>query len=316
MLIRVVALFLLVILVLTGRLWAEFNPLDNVRAGAALLFDVKSRRILYARNIHTPLPPASTTKIMTALVAYEANGGLGGNVRIERADTQVVPTYIPLMAGETVPFRTLLRCLLVSSSNDAALAVARHVGGSVPVFVEMMNKRAREMGCSRTRFMNPHGLPAEGQLTTASDLLIIFQHALRYAELREMMSTMGFYVQTRAGRRYMKNHNILLGRYYGMGPAKTGWTRSSRHTYAASATREGREIHLIILNSPDKWSDARELFDFGFFRTLGTSVPQLTSVYGGAVVEPVFGRKGSTTEMLAPNRPSIVQRQGERAVIP
>ncbi len=311
-----IALIILLVSTLATPLCAEFNPLDNVRAEAALLFDVKSRKVLYARNIHTPLPPASTTKIMTALVAYEANRGLDGNVTITRSDTQVVPTHIPLIPGETVPLRTLVRSLLVSSSNDAAQAIARHIAGSVPAFANMMNKKAREIGCSRTRFINPHGLPAEGQLTTASDLLIIFQHALRYPELREMMTTTGFHLQTRSGRRYMKNHNLLLGRYYGMGPAKTGWTRSSRHTYAASATREGREIHLIILNSPDKWSDARELFDFGFFRTLGTSIPQYTSIYNQASPYSTSGHKRLSTETLAPNRPSIARQLNNDPIIP
>lgn len=295
---------------------AEFNPLDNVKAGATLLFDVKTRSILYARNIHTPFPPASTTKIMTALVAYEANRGLHGNVTITKADTQVVPTYIPLIAGETVPLRTLVRALLISSSNDAALAIARHIAGSVPAFVNMMNQKARQIGCSRTHFVNPHGLHAEGQVTTASDLLIIFQHALRYPELREIMTTNGFYLQTRAGRRYMKNHNLLLGRYYGMGPAKTGWTRASRHTYAASATRSGRELHLIILYSPNKWHDAQELFDFGFFRTLGTSVPQYTYYNQYARPHTAAYTRRPSTESLAPNRPSMAQQKIKIEVLP
>jgi D-alanyl-D-alanine carboxypeptidase len=130
------------------------------------------------------------------------------------------------------------------------------------------------------------------------------------------MSTTGFYLQTRSGRRYMKNHNLLLGRYPGMGPAKTGWTRSSRHTYAASATRQGRELHLIILNSPNKWTDASELLDFGFFRTLGTSIPQYTAIYNQPEPQTVTLRKRQSTDTLAPNRPSIAQRERRDFVIP
>jgi D-alanyl-D-alanine carboxypeptidase len=131
-----------------------------------------------------------------------------------------------------------------------------------------------------------------------------------------MMTTSGFYIQTRSGRQYLKNHNLLLGRYYGMGPAKTGWTRASRHTYAASATREGRELHLIILNSPDKWTDAQEMFDFGFFRTIRTSIPNLASSYNQPTHRYITGNKKNSTETLTPNRPSIAIHPDPNLTIP
>ena len=235
----------------------------KVLARAALLVDAASGRVLFSRNPSEPLPPASTEKLLTALLVYERTH-LNGEVLIQRADTLVVPSHVPLRSGETVPVRTLLRCLLIGSDNDSALALARYAGGSVQMFVALMNERARELGCANTLFKNPNGLPAPGQLTTARDLLKIFQAAMAVPELREICRTPSFTLRTAAGVQTLRNHNRLLGVYPGMGPAKTGWTFSSKHTYAASATRGGHELYLILLHSPNKWRDAVALFDFGF----------------------------------------------------
>ena len=190
------------------------------------------------------------------------------NVLIERGDTLVVPTRIPLRAGETVSVRTLVQSLLIGSENDSAMALARHTGGSVENFLTMMNARARELGCTQSLFKTPNGLPAPNQVTTADDLLKIFQAAMAVPELREICRTPRLTLHTAAGVQTIKNHNKLLGVYPGMGPAKTGWTISSKHTYAASATRNGHELHLIILHSADKWTDAEALFNFGFEQVL------------------------------------------------
>ena len=237
----------------------------EVQARAALLVDAASGDILFSRNLTEPLPPASTEKLLTALLVYERTQ-LKGDVLIQRSDTLVEPSRIPLHAGETVPVRTLVRSLLIGSDNDSALALARHVGGTVEAFVAMMNDRARELGCAKSCFKNPNGLPARGQVTTALDLLRIFQAAMAVPELREICQTPSLTIRTAAGLQTLRNHNKLLGAYPGMGPAKTGWTFNSKHTYAASATRNGRELHLILLHTPDKWTDAKALFDFGFAR--------------------------------------------------
>ena len=138
-----------------------------------------------------------------------------------------------------------------------------------------MNARARELGCTNSLFKNPNGLPAPGQVTTVYDLLKIFQAAMAVPELREICRTRSIALRTAAGLQTLKNHNKLLGVYPGMGPAKTGWTFRSKHTFAASATRDGHELQLILLHSVNKWADAKTLFDFGFeqFRREGNSTP-------------------------------------------
>ncbi len=236
---------------------------QQVQARSALLVDAGSGRVLFSRNLTEQVPPASTLKLLTALLVYERTH-LDGEVVIDQADTLVEPSRIPLQPGETVPVRILEQSLLIGSDNDSALALARHTGGSVEKFVALMNARARELGCTNSVFVNPNGLPAPGQVTTAVDLLKIFQAAMAVPELREICRTPRLQLKTAAGLQTLRNHNKLLGVYPGMGPAKTGWTLSSRHTYAASATRDGHELHLILLHSANKWTDAKALFDFGF----------------------------------------------------
>lgn len=238
------------------------------RATAILLYDPVDNRVLFERNADLPLPPASTTKLMTALIVYEKTG-LAGWVRIRPEDTRVEPSHIPLVPGETVSVRDLVWALLIGSENDAALALARYTSGSVAAFVQEMNRKARELGCTHTHFVNPNGLPASGQWTTARDLLRIFEAVLRVPELRTICATPSFHLITASGEHWIKNHNKLLGKYPGMGPAKTGWTRSSLHTFAACCRRDGSELHLVLLASPNKWQDARWLFDHGFAK-LGT----------------------------------------------
>ncbi|MES2307825.1 MAG: serine hydrolase [Verrucomicrobiota bacterium] len=234
-----------------------------VQAKSAYLLDVTTGTILYERNRTKPYPPASTVKLMTALLTYEKSR-LEGNVLVQPEDTQVEPSHVPLIAGEVVAVRDLVRALLVGSDNDSALALARFHSGSYERFVALMNDKAARLGCQRTRFVNPNGLPAAGQFTTATDLMKIFEAAIRIPELRRICQLGSIELDTRAGHQIVKNHNKLLGKYPGMGPAKTGWTYASKHTYAASATREGRELHLILLNSTNKWVDAQALFDYGF----------------------------------------------------
>jgi len=238
---------------------------QKIQAKSAYLVDAKTNKVLFARNATKPFPPASTLKLMTALLAYENRKQRVDHViTVVPSDTKVEPSHIPLVAGEQVQVDTLIKALLVGSDNDSAMALARYSAGSVPAFVDMMNQKCKQIGCQNTRFVNPHGLPASGQFTTAMDLLRIFQATIRVPELKRISSMPAFRMETEVGAQIVRNHNKLLGRYEGMGAAKTGWTVSSKHTYAASASRNGQELHLVILNSPNKWKDAKALFDYGF----------------------------------------------------
>jgi D-alanyl-D-alanine carboxypeptidase len=245
----------------------RLTPPDRIEAVGAYLVDAHTGEVLYARNPDAHLLPASTTKLMTALIVYEWNGkNLHGSVTISEDDTHVEPSSVPLIPGETVSVNKLFHALLIESANDSARALGRYVAGSTDAFVEMMNQRALAMGLFNTHFHNPNGLPAPAgtHYTSCADLMKIFRAVIAYPELRAICSTKYYSLTTEARTQTLKNHNLLLGVYPGMGPAKTGWTEASKHTYAAAVTRDGRELLLTLLDSQNKWRDAEILFNWGF----------------------------------------------------
>jgi len=236
---------------------------EELLAKAALLLDPQTGQVLYARNVDDTFPPASTVKLMTAWLVYQKTAGQG-TVLVQTEDTRVEPSSVPLRPGERVPIAELLRSILIGSDNDSALALARTVAGSESQFIDQMNQEAFRLGMTRTRFSNPHGLPGPGQRTTARDLMVLFDNFLSKPELRQIAQTPVYFLRTAIGLQRMRNHNKLLGVYPGMGPAKTGWTYEARHTFAAAASRNGRELRLTLLKSANKWKDTRLLFDYGF----------------------------------------------------
>jgi len=245
-------------------------------AKAALLVDPLTGDVLYARNIDAPYPPASTVKLMTAVVAYQKNRAQG-MITIAPEDTRVEPSTVPLRAGETLPISELYHSIIIGSDNDSAMAIARASSGSVNQFVADMNAEAAKLGMTDSRFGNPHGLPGTSQRTTARDLMKLFNYFLSIPSFRQMAQTQVYNLRTAIGVQRMRNHNKLLGSYPGMGPAKTGWTYEARHTFAASATRDGRELRLTLLKSANKWQDTRLLFDYGFANLSPAPQPKLSS---------------------------------------
>lgn len=252
------------------------NLQENVHARAVLLIDYSTGKILFSKNPSNHYPPASIVKLLTALLVYERTG-LRGNVTITSEDTKVEPSHVPLRTGETLSVSDLVNTLLIGSDNDSAMALAHHTGGSISHFVQMMNERAQQLGCTDSHFTNPHGLPDSKQYTSAHDMLLIFKQTLAIPALREIMQKQTFSLHTKIGSQTIKNHNKLLGKYPGMGPAKTGWTYASKHTYAALASQKKRDLVLILLNSSNKWEDACILFDYGFAQLSDSQVVEKDS---------------------------------------
>jgi D-alanyl-D-alanine carboxypeptidase len=250
------------------------TPPDAILSRSALLVDAQTGEVLYARNPDERLLPASTTKLMTALIVYEKLGGFKGSVTIEESD-RAEPSNIPVIPGETISVNTLFHALLIESANDAARALGRYVAGSNEAFVGMMNQRALAMGLFNTHFNNPNGLPAPAgtHFTSCADLMQIFRAVIKYPELARILSTKEYTIETASGIHTLHNHNLLLGRYPGMGPAKTGWTYASRHTYACAVTQNGHTLLLTLLDSPEKWIDAEILFNWGFARVEAQPAP-------------------------------------------
>ncbi|MBQ8556331.1 MAG: D-alanyl-D-alanine carboxypeptidase [Clostridia bacterium] len=236
-------------------------------AAACVIIDEATGRVLLEHNADASLPMASTTKVMTALLALE-NGDLDAPVTCSRNAFGVPGTSIYLAQGETLTLRDMLYGLMLASGNDAATAIAEHIGGTVEDFCAMMTARAAELGCTGTVFLTPHGLPCEGHYTTAQDLALIAREAMTHDFFREVVGT------TRAtipweGRDYdrvLNNKNKLLTTYEGATGIKTGYTKKAGRCLVFGAERNGMRIIGVVLNCYDWFNEAARLMDMAFER--------------------------------------------------
>jgi len=235
---------------------------------AAILMDVQTGKILYEKNSHTRMEPASTTKIMTAILALE-KGNLSDIVTATGNPRLAEGTRIYLEEGEQLTLEEMLYAMLLNSANDAAIAIAEHIAGDVPSFVEMMNQKAREIGAKNTTFVNPNGLTEEGHLTTAEDLALIARYALNnIPKFREIISTKQKTIPWpgKEWDRLLVNTNKLLDKYEYADGVKTGYTTSAGHTLVSSATRDGWQLLAVVLKSDSNniWKDSIALLEYGF----------------------------------------------------
>ncbi len=238
-------------------------PDIGVSAKSAVLMEADSRDIVFEKDAHTPMPMASTTKIMTALVAIE-NGDLEKTVAVSDTAIGVEGSSIYLKSGEKLTLEELLYAVLLESANDAATAVAVEVGGSVEGFAQMMNKKAESLGLEATHFTNPHGLDDEEHYTTAADLAKIAAAALENETFLKIVST---YKTTIPGSEYdrvLVNHNRLLKTYDGAIGVKTGFTKRCGRCLVSAAERDGVRLVAVTLSAPDDWRDHAAMLDYGF----------------------------------------------------
>lgn len=244
------------------------DPPPVINGQTGVLIDAKTATVLYDKNAHARMEPASTTKIMTAILALE-KGKLSDIVTVGKEPTLADGTRIYLEEGEKLTLKQLLYAMLLNSANDAAIAIAEYIGQDVPSFVKMMNEKAREIGAYDTTFVNPNGLPAEGHLTTAYDLALMARYALlNFPEFRKIVSTKTYNIpwQGKQWDRQLVNINKLLWRYEGANGVKTGYTHSAGQTVVASATKDGWQLIAVVLKTQGQnvWSDAEALLDYGF----------------------------------------------------
>jgi serine-type D-Ala-D-Ala carboxypeptidase (penicillin-binding protein 5/6) len=240
----------------------------SIDAISWILFDDSSGTVLAEQNADEVRAPASITKIMTVLVALE-RGNQKDTVTISRNATDTGEREIDLEPGEAVSLGALLRASMVHSANDAATAIAEHIGGSVEGFSDLMNQRAADLGMSRTHFVNPHGLDAVGHVTTARDMLRLAQAAMERPDFRDIVrARMILFPDAADGStRIGTSTNLLLEDYDGNNGIKTGFTSSALLTYVASAERGGRELYVVVMGIEGRrthFDAARALFDYGF----------------------------------------------------
>ncbi|SNR87287.1 D-alanyl-D-alanine carboxypeptidase (penicillin-binding protein 5/6) [Anaerovirgula multivorans] len=255
--------FLLIIfcitLVLSPPVFAEEI---HTTGKANIVIDVATGRILHEKNIHEKLPMASTTKIMTALLAIE-NMPLDKKVKIHPEAEGVEGSSIYLKANEKIKMIDLLYGLMLRSGNDVATAIAYEVSGSVEEFAKLMNLRAKELGANNTNFVNPHGLSHNDHYTTAYDLAIITREALRNPTFKEVVKTK-FWLAERDGYQHFTNKNKILNICEGGDGVKTGYTIKAGRCLVASATRNNMQFIAVTLNDGDWFNTTNKLLDYSF----------------------------------------------------
>ena len=235
-------------------------------AEGAILIDTKDKTVLFEKNADKKMYPASTTKIMTALVALETleeiGAGQDSRVTVPDEAAGLEGSSVYLKAGQQVTMEELLYGMMLQSGNDAAAAVAICCGGDMETFVEKMNDKAAALGCGSTHFTNPSGLHDEEHYTTARDLAIIGAAAMEREDFRRIVSAESWQSQD-TGRSYV-NKNKTLFQYDGGNGIKIGYTKASGRTLAASAERDGKVLIAVVLNDHNWFEDAYEMLDYGF----------------------------------------------------
>lgn len=240
-------------------------------ARSAALYDANGGRILFGKKQDTKLAMASTTKIMTCIVILEY-GGLDDVVTVSKNAARQPDVQLNINTGEQYYLKDLLYSLMLESHNDTAVALAEHVGGSVEGFAALMNKKAKELGCTRTNFVTPNGLDAAEHYTTAEELCKIAAYAIKNPEFLDIVGTPGHQFQEiTTGRSFMvSNKDRFLQMYDGAIGIKTGFTGNAGYCFVGAAKRGENVLVSAVLgcgwppNKNYKWSDTKALMDYGF----------------------------------------------------
>lgn len=258
----------------------------STSAASAVLIEQNSGRVLYEQDADEERLIASITKIMTAVVALEhADKACPYTVT---AQDMAEGSSMYLEPGDTLLLEELLYGLMLSSGNDAALAVAHCVSGGTEEFVALMNETAQRLGMTHTRFANPNGLDAEGHYSSARDMAVLAAYALKDQDFRRIVSTASVTI----GERYLANHNKLLRLYGGCIGVKTGFTKAAGRTLVSAAAREGMTLVCTTLNDGNDWNDHMALLDYGF-----ANYRMETAVPAGRVLASVLVQGGTAVSV-------------------
>ncbi len=270
----------------------------DISARSCVLINADTGDVLYRQNENVRLPMASTTKVMTALVALDAMAP-DTEITVTAASVGIEGSSIYLTEGEVLSLESLLYALLLSSANDAASAIAIGVAGNVSAFADLMNQKAAALGLKDTHFVNPHGLDAPEHYTTAYELAVITQAAMSHELFRTIVSTRQKTIPHHAeeGVRWLINHNKLLRSYDGVIGVKTGFTKKSGRCLVSAAQRDGTTLIAVTINAPNDWQDHTKLLDYGF------SLYEPVSLCLSAQFQAPIPLVGGTTEyVMAQNR--------------
>jgi serine-type D-Ala-D-Ala carboxypeptidase (penicillin-binding protein 5/6) len=242
--------------------------------GAAAYLVEAEGRTLWSRDLDRALPPASLTKIMTALVFLESGAALDGVVTMSTNVQGATGTRLRLRAGEQMRARDVLSAMLLYSANDACLALAEHMAGSKARFAESMNARARGLGLTRTYFTNPCGHDEPKHRSSARDLATLTRITMQQPVFAALVQTVELRISTLGGRTFdLENKNEIVGRYGGAIGVKSGFTPGAGNCLVALAERNGVSVLLVVLNAPNRWWDSTALLDRAFEQFRSASRP-------------------------------------------
>ena len=269
--------FLLALTIIVGQISIVFADTKeaklDISSKSAVLMDASTGKILYEKNSHEKLPPASVTKVMTMLLICEAleSGKIkeDDDVQISEVASSMGGSQIFLEPGEIQKVDTLLKSIAVASANDACVAMAEYVGGSVEEFVVLMNKRAKELGMNDTNFVNTNGLPVDNHYTSAFDIALMSKELLKHKKISKYLTT--WMDEVVVGKKQAKigisNTNKLVKHYQGATGVKTGFTQQAKYCLSASALRNNTHLIAVTLcaeTSPIRFKDATNLLNYGF----------------------------------------------------
>jgi D-alanyl-D-alanine carboxypeptidase (penicillin-binding protein 5/6) len=267
----------------------------TITARAAILIDADTGEILYSHNANARVPMASTTKIMTAMLALESLD-LDTKVKVSANAVAVDGSKASLQKGEVLTVEQLLYALLVVSGNDASVALAEATAGSVPAFVEKMNEKAKALGLTNTHFVNPNGLNNKKHFSSAKDLSTLARYALQNLVFRRIVNTTDFALPTLKGQapRKFKNQNVLLRKLDWVTGVKTGSTPYAHYCVVASGTVEGVSLIAVVLGAAQddvRWSEAQALLEYGFSLNPNTILVERGQLVAQVDVPDYLGRK-------------------------
>lgn len=289
----------------------------KLEAKSAILIDASSGEIIYEKNIHEKLPPASITKIMVLLIAMEdLDSGkikLDDKVHVSANSARMGGSQVYLEEGETQIVDELFKAICLRSANDAAVALAEHISGSIDVFVQRMNERAKQLGMLNTNFKNATGLPDEEHFTTAYDISLMSRELIQYPKIHEWLTI--YMTDIKVGKnkdvtQTLVNTNKLIRDYQGANGIKTGLTDEAGHCLAASAKRGNLSLISVILGGPtsnSRFLESKQLLDFGFANY--DSIPICKK---NEVIKRIKVSKGKDSELniVAENDCSLLIKKG------
>jgi len=309
-LMKIILVYLNIIYILLLLISFNTEAIDTPTATAAILIDGETGQILYEKNSHLHRPPASLTKILTAIIAIE-EGNLQDRVKVSQRAVYQEGSSIYLEEGEELRLEELLYAILLASGNDASVAIAEHISGSVEKFALLMNKKARDMGAISSNFLNPSGLPQAGHISTAYDLAMIMRYSLKNSVFSRIISTKTRTISwdNNEWGRGLRNHNKLLWSYEDITGGKTGYTKAAGRCLLASARKGDREVIAVVLNCPDDWLEVRNLLNYGL-----NNFKQVNVINKGEVIHQILwedAREGKLSIMAGDQVNILIPSGGE-----